>query len=84
MLLTESYHFLAREELKKGEVYYFGQLWDGNGDGEEILNSGSIWMYDASADEYCLVSFKIVNEELMEPLNEEQLMEPLVLIESID
>lgn len=30
------------EEIEIGEKYYFGQLWDGNGDGEELLASGAI------------------------------------------
>ncbi len=33
-------------EIKIGEEYYFGELWDGCGDGEELLESGSISVFD--------------------------------------
>lgn len=32
---------LEEKIIINGE-YYFGQLWDGNGDGEELLESGAI------------------------------------------
>lgn len=50
-------YILGSEEEKiiiNGE-YYFGQLWDGNGDGVELMNSGSI-----SLDNENVVAFKVV------------------------
>lgn len=37
-----SYVLAAEEEIIVGNTYYFGQLWDGSGDGTELLESGSI------------------------------------------
>ena len=39
---TLSYYKGYEEEIKAGGSYFFGQLWDGSGDGEELLESGSI------------------------------------------
>lgn len=47
----------AEEDIKVGNEYYFGQLWDGNYDGEELLKSGRI-----SPDEKQIVEFTIVEE----------------------
>lgn len=39
---TLSYILGSEEEIKINKEYYFGQLWDGNGDGEKLLESGTI------------------------------------------
>ena len=39
---TLSYILGSEEEIVINKEYYFGQLWDGNGDGEELLESGAI------------------------------------------
>lgn len=57
-MLTLSYAYGAIEEIEIGEVYYFGQLWDGNGDGEELLNSGAI-----SPDGEHVVHFEQIDQE---------------------
>lgn len=54
---TLSFNYASEEEIKIGEEYYFGQLWDGEGDGEELLQSGSV-----SPDNENVVAFKIVEE----------------------
>ena len=56
MIRTNS-SVLAIEEIKIGETYFFGQLWDVEGDGEELLNSGTI-----SPDNENVVAFEIVEE----------------------
>ena len=55
---TLSYILGSSEEkiIINGE-YYFGQLWDGNGDGEELLESGAI-----SPSGENVVAFKVVKK----------------------
>lgn len=58
---TLSYVMAEIEEITRGEVYYFGQLWDGNGDegvGEELLEDGAI-----AIDDENIVTFEIVKKE---------------------
>ena len=56
-LNTLSYVLGTEDVIETGKEYYFGQLWDGNGDGEELLESGAIAVYQD--DEY-IVDFEIV------------------------
>ena len=49
-------------EIGKGNIYYFGQIWDGNGEAEELLESGSI-----SPDGENVAEFEIV-ERRPDPL----------------
>lgn len=64
---TLGYVLASEEEIKIGGKYYFGQLWDGNGDGKELLESGAIAPYN---DE--VVAFKIVDgdEDILQNLVE--------------
>lgn len=68
MLMTESYNYLPKEEIKVGEEYYFGQLWDEEGDEEELLKSGCIGIYDDSkpsffgCDNWVIVRFDIIEK----------------------
>ena len=48
----------TREEIKIGMEIRFAELWDGNGDGEELLDSGSI-----SPDNENIVRFKIIKND---------------------
>lgn len=67
-LMSKNYR-VGREEIKVGEEYYFGQLWDGEGDGEELLKDGCIGMwndskpYDPYNDNWEIVNFKIVKND---------------------
>ena len=54
---TLSYILGSEEEIVINKEYYFGQLWDGNGDGEELLESGAI-----SPDGENVVSFEVVKK----------------------
>ena len=47
----------SEEKIIINGEYYFGQLWDGNGDGEELLESGAI-----SPDGENIVAFKIIEK----------------------
>lgn len=59
---TLSYVLGREREIEIGQEYYFGQLWDGEGDGEELLESGTV-----SPDEENVVAFEIV-ENADDPL----------------
>lgn len=56
-LNTLSYILGTEDAIEVGREYYFGQLWDGNGDGEELLESGSIAVYQ---DGEYIVDFEIL------------------------
>lgn len=61
-MMTLSYVLGREREIEIGQEYYFGQLWDGEGDGEELLESGTV-----SPDEENVVAFEIV-ENANDPL----------------
>lgn len=52
-----SYVLGTEDTIETGKEYYFGQLWDGDGDGEELLESGAIAVYQ-DGTEY-IVDFEI-------------------------
>ena len=54
---TLSYILGSEEEIVINKEYYFGQLWDGNGDGEKLLESGAI-----SPNGENVVAFKVVKK----------------------
>ena len=56
-LNTLSYVLGTEDTIEAGKEYYFGQLWDGNGDGEELLESGAIAVYQ---DGEYIVDFEIL------------------------
>lgn len=57
-MMTLSYIYEAEQEIEVGAELYFGQLWDGDGDGEELLESGAI-----SPDDENTVVFEIVESD---------------------
>lgn len=57
-LNTLSYILGTEDTIEAGREYYFGQLWDGNRDGEELLESGAIAVYQ-DGEEY-IVDFEIL------------------------
>ncbi len=56
-LNTLSYILGTEDTIETGKEYFFGQLWDGNGDGEELIESGAIAVYQ---DGEFIVDFEIV------------------------
>lgn len=60
-LNTLSYVYGHNDTIEVGEEYYFGQLWDGNGDGEELIESGAIAVYQ-DGEEF-IVDFEILESE---------------------
>lgn len=57
-LNTLSYVLGDNDTIETGKTYYFGQLWDGDGDGEELLKSGAIAVYQ-DGEEF-IVDFEIL------------------------
>lgn len=57
-LNTLSYVLGTDDTIEADREYFFGQLWDGNGDGEELLESGAIAVYQ-DGEEY-IVDFEIL------------------------
>lgn len=57
-LNTSSYVYGQNDTIEVGEEYYFGQLWDGDGDGEELIESEAIAIYQ-DGEEY-IVDFEIL------------------------
>ena len=55
----------SEEEIVINEEYYFGQLWSGDGNGEELLESGAI-----SPDGENIVAFEVVKraEDILETI----------------
>ncbi len=52
---TLSYIYGEKQEIEIGVELYFGQIWDGEGDGEELLQSGAV-----SPDNENVVAFDII------------------------
>lgn len=59
---TLSYILGKIEEIEIDKEYYFGQLWDGNGDGDELLESGAV-----SPDGENVIAFDVI-ENADDPL----------------
>lgn len=74
-LNTLSYVLGAEDTIETGKEYYFGQLWDGNGDGEELLESGAIAVYQ-DGEEF------IVDFETIEPA--ENILQTVVKVTGIN
>lgn len=62
---TLSYILGSEEKIIINGEYYFGQLWDGNNNGEELLESGAI-----SPDGKNVVDFEVVkkSEDILETI----------------
>lgn len=59
-LNTLSYVYGQNDTIEVGEEYYFGQLWDGDGDGEELIESEAIAVYQDGEE-------LIIDFEILEP-----------------
>lgn len=57
-LNTLSYILGTEDKIETGKEYFFGQLWDGNGDGEELIESGAIAVYQDGEEH--IVDFEIM------------------------
>lgn len=66
----------ATDTVEANELYLFGELWDGDGDGEEILESGAIAMVDEDGEDV-IVNFELAGEV------EDIIADTLVLVTSL-
>lgn len=63
-LFTEGYIYSStRERIIFNGLYLFGQIWDGRGDGNEILESGTYCMYSEVVKDFIRIEFEIVEED---------------------
>lgn len=58
----------SREEIAIGMEIKFAELWDGNGDGEELLDSGAIAVYEDDIEN--VIAFEIfeTDEDILNTL----------------
>lgn len=77
-LKTYSYGYKPSQPIEVSETYLFGQLWDGSGDGEELLKSGCVYVLGAPDP---IFNGDVVNFEITEV--KENLMDTLVKVVSI-
>lgn len=77
-LKTYSYGYKPSQPIEIGKTYLFGQLWDGSGDGEELLESGCVYMLGAPDPIFDgdVVNFEVVGTK-------ESIMDALVKVVSI-
>ena len=76
-LKTYSYIYPS-QPIEIGQTYLFGQLWDGSGDGEELLESGCVYVLGAPDP---IFNGDVVNFEVLE--TKEAVMDTLVKVVSI-
>lgn len=76
-LKTYSYIYPS-QPIEVGTTYLFGQLWDGLGDGEELLESGCVYVLGAPDP---IFNGDVVNFEIVEI--KEDVMDTLVKVVSI-
>lgn len=55
---TLSCMYGTEKEIEVGTELYFGQIWDGDGDGKELLESGAV-----SPDNENVVAFEVVDDD---------------------
>lgn len=67
-MTTLSYIYETEQRIKPGVELYFGQLWDGDGSGEELLESRSVCLGDGENGMPVIVAFEIA-EGAMDILN---------------
>lgn len=73
---TLSYINSTIEDIIVGKKYYFGQPWDGNGgdsQGNELLESRCIAIYDETNEEDKIVDFEITE-------NDENILQTIVKV----
>ena len=77
---TLSYYIGKEREIEIGEEYYLGQLWDGSGDVEDIIEEdgqGCVWVGDDEDGTPVIVGFTY------EELDQERLMDTVVTVTDI-
>lgn len=74
-LNTLSYILGQNDTIETGKIYFFGQLWDGDGDGDELLESGAIAVYQDGEEH--IVDFEVVETD-------EDVLKAIVRVTDID
>ena len=75
----KTYNYIyPSQPIEIGETYLFGQLWDGSGDGEELLESGCVYVLGTPDP---IFNGDVINFEITEV--KENLMDTLVKVVSI-
>ena len=75
----KTYNYIyPSQPIEVGETYLFGQLWDGSGDGEELLESGCVYVLGAPDP---IFNGDVVNFGVLE--TKEAVMDTLVKVVSI-
>ena len=77
---TLSYYIGKEREIEIGEEHYLGQLWDGSGDVEDIIEEdgqGCVWVGDDEDGKPVIVGFTY------EELDQERLMDTVVTVTDI-
>ena len=74
-LNTLSYILGQNDTIETEKIYFFGQLWDGDGDGEELLESGAIAVYQDGEEH--IVDFEVVETD-------EDVLKAIVRVTDID
>ena len=72
---TLSYILGQNDTIETGKIYFFGQLWDGDGDGEELLESGAIAVYQDGEEH--IVDFVVETDE-------DDILQTVVRVTSVD
>lgn len=69
-MITLSYVLGNEEEIKVGNTYYFGQIWNSDGNGEDLLESGAIVIWDSAKEAEYVLCFDTEeeNEDLLQTL----------------
>lgn len=62
--MIKTLNYISTDEFVEVEnEYYFGQLWDGKGDGKQLLEDGCIAMYDEEIEDFSIVGFEIIEND---------------------
>lgn len=59
----------TNEHVVIGNRYRFSELWNGDGDGEELLDSGSIALWSNRLDDEAIIEFSIIEKDENNILN---------------
>ena len=59
----------TNEHVVIGNRYRFSELWTGDGDGEELLDSGSIALWSDRLDEEIIIEFSVIEKDENDILN---------------
>lgn len=59
----------TNEHIVIGNRYRFSELWNGDGDGEELLDSGSIALWSERVNDEAIIEFSVIEKDENDILN---------------